>query len=286
MIRTVARALDDAAASAGAYTFVDRDGAEHDVPFPVLRDSARALGGALRARGLDRGDRVALVIPEAVGFLTTFLGASAAGLVPTPLVDPGHAGENVAYLEMVAPLLRAARARDRHDSFATPAPRPRGGVHRSQRPGAAPVHLGLDVPTQGGGPHPRQPRREHPRDRRAGGHRYQPRGRRRELAAPVSRYGPHRPRAVPPVLRLPWRLFVCGGVLEASRRVAPDHRSPSRYGQLRPELRLLDVRTTREGRRARRARPLVVARGRLRGRADPGRHARGLRREARPGRVQ
>ena len=111
MIRTVARALDDAAASAGAYTFVDKDGAEHDVPFPVLRDSARALGGALRGRGLDRGDRVALVIPEAAGFLTTFLGASAAGLVPTPLVDPGHAGENVAYLEMVAPLLRAARAR-------------------------------------------------------------------------------------------------------------------------------------------------------------------------------
>ena len=111
MIRTVARALDDAAASAGAYTFVDKDGAEHDVPFPALRDSARALGGALRARGLDRGDRVALVIPEAAGFLTTFLGASAAGLVPTPLVDPGHAGENVAYLEMVAPLLRAARAR-------------------------------------------------------------------------------------------------------------------------------------------------------------------------------
>ena len=111
MIRTIAQTLDDAAASAGAYTFVDRDGAEHVVPFAVLRDSARALGGALRARGLDRGDCVALVIPEAAGFLTTFLGASAAGLVPTPLVDPGHAGENVAYLEMIAPLLRAARAR-------------------------------------------------------------------------------------------------------------------------------------------------------------------------------
>ena len=55
MIRTVAQALDDAAASAGAYTFVDKDGAEHDVPFPALRDSARALGGALRARGLAVG---------------------------------------------------------------------------------------------------------------------------------------------------------------------------------------------------------------------------------------
>src|SRR5207253_1035814 len=111
MIRTIAQTLDDAAASAGAYTFVDRDGAQHVVPFAVLRDSARALGGALRARGPHRGDCLPLVIPEAAGFLTTFLGASAAGPVPTPLVDPGHAGENVAYLAMIAPLLRAARAR-------------------------------------------------------------------------------------------------------------------------------------------------------------------------------
>src|SRR5438132_8140697 len=110
MIRTIAQTLDDAAASAGAYTFVDRDGAQHVVPFAVLRDSARALGGALRARGLDRRHCVALVIPEAAGFPTAFLGASVAGLVPTPLADPVHVGTFGAYLDMIAPLVRAARA--------------------------------------------------------------------------------------------------------------------------------------------------------------------------------
>jgi acyl-CoA synthetase (AMP-forming)/AMP-acid ligase II len=111
MIRTVAQALDDAAAGPGAYVFVDANGAEGSVRFAALRDSALALGGALRARGLEPGDCVALVIPEAAGFLTAFLGASVAGLVPTPLADPVHAGTFGAYLDMIAPLVRAARAR-------------------------------------------------------------------------------------------------------------------------------------------------------------------------------
>jgi fatty-acyl-CoA synthase len=111
MIRTVAHALEDAAASPGAYVFVDGDGAERSVRFSELRDSALALGGALRARGLDPGDCIALVIPEPAGFLTAFLGASVAGLVPTPLADPVHVGKLGTYLDMVAPLLEAARAR-------------------------------------------------------------------------------------------------------------------------------------------------------------------------------
>ena len=111
MIRTVAQALDQAAAGPGGYVFVDPDGGERVGPFAVLRDSALALGGALRARGLDRGDCVALVIPQAEGFLTAFLGASVAGLVPTPLADPIHAGELGAYLDLVTPLVHAARVR-------------------------------------------------------------------------------------------------------------------------------------------------------------------------------
>jgi fatty-acyl-CoA synthase len=111
MIRTVAQALDDAAASPGGYTFVAADGRELDTPFKVLRDTALALGGALRARGLKRGDYVAIVIPEADGFLTAFLGASVAGLVPMPLAHPLDVGQLDAYLDLVAPLFRVAGAR-------------------------------------------------------------------------------------------------------------------------------------------------------------------------------
>jgi fatty-acyl-CoA synthase len=111
MIRTIARALDDAAAGPGGFVFVGPDGRESVQPFKVLRDSALDLGGALRARGLDRGACVAIVIPDADGFLTAFLGASAAGLLPMPLAHPHDATQLDAYFDTVVPLFRLARAR-------------------------------------------------------------------------------------------------------------------------------------------------------------------------------
>ena len=111
MIRTLPQAIDDAAASSGYFTFVRENGRELVTPFKVLRDSALALGGALRARGLDRGDYVALLIPEADGFLTAFLGVSLAGLVPIPLAHPLDIGRLGADIDKVASFLRVARAR-------------------------------------------------------------------------------------------------------------------------------------------------------------------------------
>ena len=111
MSRTIAQALDDAAAGSGAFVFVGPDGRDAQQPFKVLRDTALDLGGALRARGLDRGDYVAIVIPDADGFLTAFMGVSAAGLVPMPLAHPYDVTQLDAYLDTVVPLFRLARAR-------------------------------------------------------------------------------------------------------------------------------------------------------------------------------
>src|SRR5258705_1964397 len=111
MTRTVAQALDDAAAGQCGFVFVSPDGREAEKPFKELRDSALDLGGALRARGLDRGDYVAIVIPDADGFLAAFLGASAAGLVPMPLAHPHDVTQLDAYLDTVVPLFRVAGAR-------------------------------------------------------------------------------------------------------------------------------------------------------------------------------
>src|SRR5262249_58234789 len=68
MIRTVAQALDDAATTSGDFTFVRENGRALVTPFKVLRDSALALGGALRARGLPPGAHVAPLIPAAHRF--------------------------------------------------------------------------------------------------------------------------------------------------------------------------------------------------------------------------
>ena len=111
MSRTVAQALDDAAAGPGAFVFVAPDGRETLQPFKVLRDTALDLGGALRARGLERGDYVAVILPDADGFLTTFMGVSTAGLVPMPLAHPYDVTQLDAYFDTVVPLFRLAGAR-------------------------------------------------------------------------------------------------------------------------------------------------------------------------------
>jgi len=111
MIRTVAQAFDDAATSSGGFTFVRENGHELVVPFKVLRDSALAVGGALRAHGLGRGDHVAVLVPETDGFLTTFLGLSLAGLVPIPLAHPVDIGQRGADIDKIASFLRVAGAR-------------------------------------------------------------------------------------------------------------------------------------------------------------------------------
>src|SRR5262249_47655685 len=67
------------------------------------------LGGALRARGLKRGDRVALVIQEPEGFMRSFFGASLAGLVPVPVCPPSSFGAQEAYLATTEHVLAAAR---------------------------------------------------------------------------------------------------------------------------------------------------------------------------------
>jgi fatty-acyl-CoA synthase len=108
MIRTVAEALVAAAAGTSGFSFV-ADAGERFVSFAELLQAARRVGGALRARGLGPGDRVAILLAEPEAFLTTFLGVSAAGLVPTPLPhspDGAHVAPDV-----VASFITAAGAR-------------------------------------------------------------------------------------------------------------------------------------------------------------------------------
>jgi fatty-acyl-CoA synthase len=110
MMQTLPAALVAAADGAGGYYFAS-DGGDRFASFAAMLDSARALGGALRARGLRRGDHVAIILVEPDAFLTTFLGISVAGFVPMPLAHPLHAGEIGTYLAMITPLVRTAEVR-------------------------------------------------------------------------------------------------------------------------------------------------------------------------------
>ena len=90
------------------YTFLDAAGKSRYFGFRSLVDEARRRGRQLAALGLRKGDRVALVIPEADEFVLTFLGAATAGIVPVPLYPPLSLGRLDAYLGSMVRTLNAA----------------------------------------------------------------------------------------------------------------------------------------------------------------------------------
>src|SRR6185295_16259515 len=75
-----------------------------------VHDEAVRRGAHLAARGLKKGDRVALVIPDGDEFVLSFLGAIFAGVVPVPIY-PQLSFKNVeAYHDTVAHIAHASGA--------------------------------------------------------------------------------------------------------------------------------------------------------------------------------
>jgi len=99
--RTVAQAIEDAAISTTTgYRFLEES--RESEPFfthgGIERASAR-FGGALQALGCNKGDRVALILPDNADFVFAFLGAIRAGVIPVPIYPPTGLGKLAGYLE-------------------------------------------------------------------------------------------------------------------------------------------------------------------------------------------
>ena len=72
---------------------------------------AERRGAQLAARGLEKGDRLAIVIPDGDEFVLSFLGAIFAGIVPVPMY-PQLSFKNVeSYHDTVAHIARASGAK-------------------------------------------------------------------------------------------------------------------------------------------------------------------------------
>jgi fatty-acyl-CoA synthase len=61
-------------------------------PYQEILARAKAAAGVLQARGLMPGDRVAVILPTCVGFLSAFLGIQLAGGIPAALYPPFRLG--------------------------------------------------------------------------------------------------------------------------------------------------------------------------------------------------
>jgi fatty-acyl-CoA synthase len=111
-LQTVVEALTRAAREASlGHIFVRADGSEHSLPFPRILEEADRIGRGLRALGLARGDRVALVTPDPQEFVLSFYGALAHGLVPVPLYPPASLTKLGAYGATLSHVLRVAEAK-------------------------------------------------------------------------------------------------------------------------------------------------------------------------------
>jgi fatty-acyl-CoA synthase len=67
------------------FRFIDASGREHYYPYENLVAEAYRRAALLQSRGVQKGERLALVIPEGHEFVLTFLAAVIAGAVPVPI---------------------------------------------------------------------------------------------------------------------------------------------------------------------------------------------------------
>src|SRR5438132_5939786 len=108
----VVQALDGARGITDrGFTFIGARGPGEDLTlsFDQLRLDALRRASHLRAMGLAKGDRLALVIPEGEDFIPTFLAALWLGVVPVPLYPPVSLGKLDAFMDALVGILNVAQ---------------------------------------------------------------------------------------------------------------------------------------------------------------------------------
>jgi fatty-acyl-CoA synthase len=109
---TFGEALDYAATGARGLNFHDPRGQLTRVyPFSELRADALAVARRLMARGLGKGDRIALIAETGPDFAALFCGAVYAGVWPVPLPLPTSFGGKDSYVEQIATQMASAEPR-------------------------------------------------------------------------------------------------------------------------------------------------------------------------------
>jgi acyl-CoA synthetase (AMP-forming)/AMP-acid ligase II len=112
MSATLVTFLERAAAfPARGLRLLDRRQRETWLSWPALAAGASRVAGGLRARGIEPGERVALVFPTGEEFMTALFGALAAGAVPAPLCPPPRLGRLEDYRRRTARMVEVAGAR-------------------------------------------------------------------------------------------------------------------------------------------------------------------------------
>lgn len=89
---------------------LEGEGGENSITYKALRERARTVAFGLRQRGLEPGERVAIMLPTSAAFFVAFFGVLYAGGVPTPIYPPARLSRIEEHLRRQAGILRNARA--------------------------------------------------------------------------------------------------------------------------------------------------------------------------------
>ncbi|MBN1568540.1 MAG: fatty acyl-AMP ligase [Acidobacteria bacterium] len=112
MAETLITALDAAASvTHKGYTFLDNDLKPTDRSFAEVCREAKRMAGCIRASGLGKGDRLALVLSSPESFVLSFLGCVGAGVMPVPMYPPLALGWLDSYIDRAIGILRVSGAK-------------------------------------------------------------------------------------------------------------------------------------------------------------------------------
>ncbi|MEO8657449.1 MAG: fatty acyl-AMP ligase [Bryobacteraceae bacterium] len=91
--------------------FLNNIGQETFYPYADIANRAKAAAGFLQAAGLQKGDRVAIVLPTSVEFMDAFLGTQLAGGIPAALYPPFRLGKLDEYFTRLRRMMNKMGAR-------------------------------------------------------------------------------------------------------------------------------------------------------------------------------
>lgn len=96
---------------ARGFRFIGSDAQERYFPYQALEAEALRRAALLAAQGIQKGDRVALVVPEGHEFVLSFLGAVCAGAVPVPIFPRATFKASSDYSDTVGHIVDASRSK-------------------------------------------------------------------------------------------------------------------------------------------------------------------------------
>ncbi len=93
------------------YTFLDDRLEGEEWSFARISAEADRRARYFRSLGLEKGDRLAMIVPDGEDFVLSFFGAVRAGIVPVPMYPPLALGKLDSYIDTAARILGTASAK-------------------------------------------------------------------------------------------------------------------------------------------------------------------------------